>query len=187
MAVFFFLNSKYGAREPASSDGAGSHRKTALHWLAHLRGANAGRRRISCGRQCSCEAAVVGGDCHLGSSPPAEVWFTGGNHSSDGASPHRKTAMRRLAQLRRANAGRRRISCGRLYSCEAAVVGGDHHLGIFSSNGSMVHRRKSQLRWSEPSSEDSLALANSTPMRECWPEEDAWRVAVLLRSGGGRR
>ena len=55
--------------------------------------------------------------------------LTGGNHSSDGASPHRKTAMRRLAQLLGANAGRRRVRCGWPNSCEAAVVGGDRHLG----------------------------------------------------------
>ena len=53
--------------------------------------------------------------------------------------------------------------------------------------GSMVHRRKSQLRWSEPSSEDSHASARSTPESECWPEEGALRVAELLRSRGGRR
>jgi len=74
---------------------------------------------------------VVGGDHHLGSFPPAEVWFTGGNNSSDGASSPRKTTLRRLAQLRRANAGRRREHCGWTNSCEAAVVGGDHHLGSF--------------------------------------------------------
>ena len=116
-------------REPASSDGASSHRKTAMRRLAQLRGANAGRRRGRCGWTYSCEDAVIGGDHHLGCSPPAEVRFTGGNHSSDGASPHRKTAMRRLAQLRRANAGRRRMRGGWLYSCEAAVVGGNRHFG----------------------------------------------------------
>ena len=105
-----------------SSDGAISHRKTALCWLALLRRANAGRPN-------SCEAAVVGGGHHLGSSPPAEVSFAGGNHSSDGASSHRKTVLRWLAQLQGANAGRRRMSCGWTYSCEADVVGGNRHLG----------------------------------------------------------
>ena len=155
--------------------------------LAQLRGANAGRRRMRGVWLYSCEAAVVGGNRHLGSSPPAEVWFTGGNHSSDGASPPRKTAMRRLAQLRRANAGRRRVRSGGPNSCEAAIVGGNRHLGMFSSGGSKVHRRKSQLRWSEPSSEDSHASASTTPESECWPEGGALRVAVLLRSRGDRR
>ena len=155
-SVFFFLT--YGAREPASSDGASSHRKTAMGWLAHLRRADAGQRRGRCGWTYSCEDAVIGGDHHLGCSPPAEVSFAGGNHSSDGADSYRKTALRRLAQLRRANAGRRRMSCGRLYSCEAAVVGGNRHFGCslpaerwftggnHSSDGASPHR-KTAMRW----------------------------------------
>ena len=43
----------------------------------------------------------------------------------------RKTALRRVAQLRGANVGRRRLRGGRLYSGEAAVVGGDDHFGCF--------------------------------------------------------
>ena len=73
-----FLSSMYGAQKPASSDGASSHRKTVLRRLTQLRGANAGRRREQCGRLNSCEAALVGGNRHLESSPPAEVWFTEG-------------------------------------------------------------------------------------------------------------
>ena len=113
VGLLFFNLWRPGASQPASSDGASSHRKTAMGWLAHLRRADAGQRRMSCGCLNSCEDAVVGGNRHWGSSPPAEVWFTGGNHSSDGASPPRKTAMRRLDQLREANADRRRKQCGR--------------------------------------------------------------------------
>ena len=67
---------------------------------------------------------LTGGGCVADIAPPVGRLLSGGNHSSDGASRHRKTAMRRLDQLLRANAGRRRMSCGWPNSCEAAVVGG---------------------------------------------------------------
>ena len=44
---------------------------------------------------------------------------------------HRKTDLRRVAQLRGANAGRRRKNGRQLNSGEAAVVGGDNLLGCF--------------------------------------------------------
>ena len=82
----------------------------------------------------------------LGCFPPVGRLLSGGNHSSDGASFHRKTTMRRLAQLRRANAGRRRVRSGRLNSCEDAVVGGNRHFGssppaeVWVTGGGRQHR-----------------------------------------------
>ena len=51
--------------------------------------------------------------------------------SSDERGAHRKTDLRRVAQLRGTNAGRRRARGGWPYSGEAAVVGGDDLIGCF--------------------------------------------------------
>ena len=96
-----------------------------------LRGANAGRRRMRGGRPNFGEADVVGGDDLLEDflrrgSPCPEVIV-----SSDEAGAHRRTASRRLNQLRGVNAGRRRMRGGRPNFGEAAVVGGDDLLGCF--------------------------------------------------------
>ena len=64
--------------ETVSSDEQSAHRRTELRRLSHLRGANAGRRRQSCGRLYFGEAAVVGGNRLSGFSPPVEV-LPGGN------------------------------------------------------------------------------------------------------------
>jgi len=51
--------------------------------------------------------------------------------SSDEAGAHQKTDLRRRAQLRGANVGRRGMHGGWLNSGEAAVVGGDDLFGGF--------------------------------------------------------
>ena len=51
------------------------------------------------------------------------------NATSDEQCAHRKTVLRRVAQLRGANAGRRRMHFGRMYSGEADVVGVDDLFG----------------------------------------------------------
>jgi hypothetical protein len=55
---------------------------------------------------------------------------------------HRKTDLRRLTQLRGANADRRRMHCGRSYSGEADVVGGDDFFEILSSGREHPNQRK---------------------------------------------
>ena len=115
--------------ETASSDEASAHRKWWWRPRVQLRGENAGRRRMRGGRPNFGEAAVVGGDDLLEDflrrgSPCPEVIV-----SSDEAGAHRRTASRRLNQLRGVNAGRRRMHCGRLNFGEAAVVGGDDFFG----------------------------------------------------------
>ena len=65
--------------ESVSFDERPARRKADLRRVAQFRGANAGRRRGRGGRVNSGEAAVVGGDNFLVSSPPAEQPLTGGN------------------------------------------------------------------------------------------------------------
>ena len=126
-----------------------------------LRGGNAGRRRLHCGRLYSGEAAVVGGNNLFGSFPPAGGWLPGGTVSSDGTSSHRKTALRPVAQLWGTNVGRRRMYCGQLCSGEATVVGNDCLLGssppakgilpggTVSSDGASSHRKTALLQVSQ--------------------------------------
>lgn len=64
-----------------SSDEAGAHRKTVSRRLTQLRGANAGRRRMHCGRPYSGEADVVGVMIFLKYYPPAENTLTRGKIS----------------------------------------------------------------------------------------------------------
>ena len=61
--------------------------------------------------------------------------------SSDEAGAYRKTDLRRRAQLRRANVGRRTSISRRLYSGEAAVVGGDDLFGSCPPAEGMAARR----------------------------------------------
>ena len=100
--------------------------------------------------------------------------------SSDEAGAHRKTDLRRLAQLRGANVGRRRMHGGWLNSGEAAVVGGDDLFGGFPPAGKPLTGGKS-LR------EKNVVPASSVPARECSPEDVDFPAAQLRRSRGGRR
>ena len=59
---------------------------------------------------------------------------------------HRRTARCRVAQLRGATAGRRRMHCGRLYYGEAAVVGGDDLFGCFPPAERLLPGGGCQLR-----------------------------------------
>ena len=93
---------------------------------------------------------------------------------------YQKTDLRRRAQLRGANVGRRTSISRRLYSGEAAVVGGDDLFGGFPP-------ARKPLTGGKPLREKRVVPASSVPARECSPEDDAWRVAELRRSRGGRR
>ena len=95
------------------------------------------------------------------------------NASSDEAGARRRRELRRIAQLRRGNAGRRRIHDGRPNYGEAAVVGGDCLFGGFPPAGRPLPGGKCQLRLGGPSPKKRIAPDSSTPMSECWPEEDA--------------
>jgi hypothetical protein len=100
--------------------------------------------------------------------------------SSDEAGAHRKTDLRRRAQLRGANVGRRTSISRRLYSGEAAVVGGDDLFGGFPPAGK-------PLTGGNPLPEKRVVPASSVPARECSPEYVDFPAAQLRRSRGGRR
>ena len=74
------------------------------------------------------EAAVIGGNNLLVSSPPANNPLTEGNRQLRRAHCSSEVIPRRIHQLRGANVGRRSVRGGRPNSCEAAVVGGDNLL-----------------------------------------------------------
>ena len=67
-----------GTYRPVSSDERGARRSTAVLQIAHLRRANAGRRRMFFGRLNFGEAVVVGGDDLCGCAPLAKVTLIGG-------------------------------------------------------------------------------------------------------------
>ena len=96
----------------ASSDEKGVHRKTVLR-----RYVNSGDRMLAGGgcmvaRLNSGVAAAVGGDNLFGCFPPAGGLCPELGVSSDEEGSHRKTELRRVAQLRGANAGRRKLRGG---------------------------------------------------------------------------
>ena len=95
--------------------------------------------------------------------------------------------LRRGVHLRGENAGRRRMRGGRPNSGEAAVVGGDDLFGMFSSGREALYRRKLPAPMRRGLAGDGVVPGSSPPGSECWPEEDAWWVAELRRSRGGRR
>ena len=74
------------------------------------------------------EAAVIGGNNLLVSSPPANNPLTEGNRQLRRAHCSSEVIPRRIHQRSGANVGRRRVRGGRPHSCEAAVVGGDNLL-----------------------------------------------------------
>ena len=85
------------------------------------------RQRAPCRRRMPApiRRVLVGGDDLLGCSPPAGSPLPEENASPYEAGAHPRTDLRRVAQLRGENAGRRRMHGGRMNSGEAAVVGGD--------------------------------------------------------------
>ena len=96
--------------------------------IHQLRGANAGRRSLHGRRRNSCEAAVIGGNNLLVSSPPANNPLTEGNRQLRRAHCSSEASPRPLRQLRGANVGRRSVRGGWPNSGEAALVGGNNLL-----------------------------------------------------------
>ena len=139
------------------------------------------------GQPNSGEAAVVGGNHLFGSCPPAE-----------GMAARRWSS----APMRRELIGRQTCA-GELNSCERMLAGGRR----FPGGCIPAKPRRSEvivfldvvLRQSSPYRRTAsapvrwvlvgvgVAPGSSTPVSECWPEEDALREAELRRSRGCRR
>ena len=123
--------------------------------IHQLRGANAGRRSIRGGRPNSGEAAVIAGNSLLVSPPPANNPLTEGNRQLRRAHCSSEDSPCRIHQLRRANAGRRRVCGGRRNSCEAAVIGGNNLLVSSPPATNPLTEGNRQLRRAHCSTEDS--------------------------------
>ena len=94
--------------------------------------------------------------------------------------PCRRSELCQLAQFRGANVGRRTSISRRLYSGEAAVVGGNH-LCVSPPPA------EQPLTGGNPLPEKRVVPAISVPASECSPEDVDFPAAVFRRSRRGRR